>query len=77
MHITPPRHIVWSTDRVDLSDPFQRQWYIRQVLMHGRSEDIRGLDLGEVAALLDDLRLPPDVHRLWKKFLGRHGDDQG
>jgi hypothetical protein len=44
--------------------------------MYGRSEDIRGLDLSEVAGLLDDLRLPPDVHRLWKKFLGRHRDDQ-
>ncbi|MGA9348940.1 MAG: hypothetical protein WBW48_09060 [Anaerolineae bacterium] len=77
MRITPPRHIVWSTDRVDLSDPFQRQWYIRQVLLHGRSEDIRALDLGEVAAMLDDLNLPPDLYRLWKTFLGRRTHDQG
>jgi len=41
----PPRHIVWSTDLLDLSDPFQRRWYIRQVLLHGRTEDIRTLDL--------------------------------
>jgi len=27
---TPPVYIVWSTDQVDLSDPFQRRWYIQQ-----------------------------------------------
>jgi hypothetical protein len=36
----PPNYIVWSTDRVDLSDPFQRRWYLQQVLTHGRLEDI-------------------------------------
>ncbi len=77
MHITPPRHIVWSTNSVDLSDPFQRQWYIRQVLLHGRSEDIRTLDLTEVATMLDDLSLPPHLHRLWKTFLERRTHDQG
>jgi hypothetical protein len=66
--IFPPRHIVWSTDRVDLADPFQRQWYIAQVLLYGRAEDIRTLDLDEVAAHLDDLNLPPHIHRLWRKF---------
>lgn len=67
--IKPPRHIVWSTDTVDLSDPFQRRWYMRQVLLHARAEDIRGLDLDEVAALLDDLDLLPHLHRLWKMYL--------
>ncbi|RME31994.1 MAG: hypothetical protein D6793_11675 [Thermoflexia bacterium] len=67
--ITPPRHIVWSTDTVDLSDPFQRRWYIRQVLLHGRAEDIRTLDLDKVDALLDNLSLPSHLHRLWKTFL--------
>jgi hypothetical protein len=33
--ISPPRHVVWSTDRVDLADPFQRKWCIRQVIEHG------------------------------------------
>jgi hypothetical protein len=77
MRITPPRHIVWSTDSVDLSDPFQRQWYIRQVLLHGRSEDIRTLDLDEVATMLDDLSLPLHLYRLWKPFLERRTHDQG
>jgi hypothetical protein len=69
MVVHPPRHIVWSTDSVDLSDPFQRKWYVRQVLLHGRAEDIRTLDLKEVAVLLDDLNLPLDLYRLWKTFL--------
>ena len=77
MRITPPRHIVWSTDSVDLSDPFQRRWYIRQVLLHGRSEDIRTLNLGEVVTILDDLSLPPHLYRLWKAFLERRTHDQG
>ena len=64
----PPRHIVWSTDPLDLADPFQRRWYLRQVLMHGRSEDIRQLDLSEVERELDDLQLPDNLARLWKRF---------
>lgn len=70
---TPPRHIVWSTDALDLSDAFQRQWYIRQVLLHGRASDIRTLDLAEVARLLDDLHLPTDLDRLWRAFLEVRG----
>jgi hypothetical protein len=61
---TPPRHIIWSTDSVDLSDSFQRKWYIRQVLMHGRAEDISALALDEVASLLDELHLPPHLYDL-------------
>ena len=71
--ISPPRHIVWSADRLDLGDPFQRAWYIRQVIEHGRAEDIAQLDLEEVARLLDTLDLPPHLHRLWARFLeSRH-----
>ncbi len=71
--MTFPRHLVWSTDNLDLNDPVQRRWYICQVLLHGRTEDIRTLDLREVAALLDDLNLPRPVYRLWKTFLARRG----
>jgi len=67
--ITPPKHIVWSTDRLDLDDPFQRRWYLRQVIMHGRSEDIRELNFEEVEQELDALDLPSDLYQLWKKFL--------
>jgi hypothetical protein len=68
----PPRHIVWSTNQVDLSDPFQHRWYLRQVLTHGRAEDIRSLDLEEIRRELDELDLPPEVYSLWKSFLMSH-----
>lgn len=77
MIIHPARHSVWTTDAVDLSNPFQRRWYIRQVLMYGRSEDIRTMDLREVAEMLDDLNLPPDLHRLWKTFRETWANAQG
>lgn len=64
-----PRHILWSTDTLDLTDPFQRTWYLRQALMYGRAEDIRSLDLDEVARRLDDLDLPPALDDLWRRFL--------
>jgi len=69
MKIRPPIHIVWSTDEVDLADPFQRKWYIQQVLLHGRAEDLKSLDLAEVASVLDDLTLPAPVRSLWRNFL--------
>jgi hypothetical protein len=67
----PPRYIVWSTERLDLADPFQRRWYLRQVLSHGRTSDIRRLDLADVERELDALQLPPEVRQLWKDFLER------
>lgn len=67
--LRPPTYIVWSTDQVDLSDPFQRRWYLQQVLTHGRAEDIRTLDLDEIAAELDEMILPEDVRSLWQRFL--------
>jgi len=67
--LRPPVYIVWSTDQIDLSDPFQRRWYIQQVLTHGRAEDIRSLELDEIAAILDDIVLPDDVRSLWQHFL--------
>ena len=71
--LRPPTHIVWSTDHVDLSDPFQRRWYIQQVLTHGQAEDIRALKLDDIVAVLDEIILPEDVRSLWQRFLGsRH-----
>ena len=67
----PPRHIVWSTESLNLADPFQRRWYLRQVLSHGRAADIRALDLGEIERELTALQLPPEIERLWKLFLER------
>jgi hypothetical protein len=71
--ITPPPYIVWSTDTLDLADPFQRKWYIHQVLTHGLAKDIGALDLDEVASILDDLCLPPNLHNSWKRFLEWRG----
>ena len=69
----PPRHIVWSTDTLNLGDPFQRRWYLAQILMHGTAEDIRSLDKDEVARDLDHLNLPRDIERLWRPVLdARH-----
>jgi len=67
--ISPPRHIVWSTDTVDLSNPFQRKQYIQQVLTHGLAKDIKNLNLDEVAQLLDKLHLPEEIRSLWQTFL--------
>jgi hypothetical protein len=73
--LRPPTYIVWSTDQIDLSDPFQRRWYIQQVLTHGRAEDVRALNLDEIAAVLDEIILPEDVRSLWLRFLEtRHAE---
>lgn len=73
MRIRPPRYIVWSTDEINLDSEFQRRWYIRQVLLHGREQDIRQLDLAEVATLLEELNLPEPVYQLWKRYLKEIG----
>lgn len=63
-----PRYIVWSKRELDLSDPWQRRWYIQQVLAHGRAEDVARLDWEEVRRLLPKLRLPQEVRRLWESY---------
>lgn len=70
--LRPPAHIVWSTDQIDLSDPFQRRWYIQQVLTYGRAEDLHALKLDEIASVLDEILLPEDVRSLWQRFLELH-----
>jgi hypothetical protein len=64
-----PHYIVWSTDQVDKSDPFQRRWLLRQVLTHGLAADIRALDFDEIERELDELHLPPDIDSLWRMYL--------
>lgn len=72
--IKPPRHLVWSTDEVNLDHPFQRRWYLTQVLTHGTAEDIRQLDLDDVAREIDNLHLPEAIESLWRTYLEkRHG----
>ena len=73
MKIKPKRYIVWSTDKeIDLDDPFQKKWYIEQVLSHGRTEDVRELDWEEIRALLPELNLPKDVRNLWEAYFHAH-----
>jgi hypothetical protein len=64
----PKRYIVWSKKEIDLDDPFQRKWYIQQVLLHGRAEDIETLDLEEVRKLLSQLVLPFPIRQLWESY---------
>jgi|SoiMetStandDraft_5_1073268.scaffolds.fasta_scaffold122085_2 hypothetical protein len=69
-----PKHIVWSFDRVeslDLNQPENRQWWIKQVLMNGRMEDIRSLDFEEVEKLLPDLYLPRPIKKLWSDYFAK------
>ena len=54
---------------MDVADPFQRNWLLKQILTHGTAEDIRRLDLNEVAEQIDHLQLPADIERLWHAFL--------
>lgn len=69
MIVHPPRHIVWSTDTVNLNDPFQKRWLLRQTLMHGRAEDIRKLSIEDIRAELEQLDLPKDIESLWRHYL--------
>ncbi len=43
--IRPPFQVLWSTDEIDFNDWFQRRWYFQQVLINGRMEDVRKLDI--------------------------------
>jgi len=69
MNSNIPRYIVWSADRVQLDDPFQRRWLLKQTLTHGRAEDVRKLSLNEIALELDNLALPEEILSLWKRYL--------
>ncbi len=64
----PKRYIVWSTNEVDLEDPFQKKWFMKQVLTHGRSEDIAALDWEEIRTLMPELDLPRDIAALWEDY---------
>jgi len=64
----PKRYIVWSKKEIDLNDPWQRKWYMQQVLTHGRSEDVAELDWEEIKRLLPELNLPKEVRGLWEDY---------
>ena len=64
----PKRYIVWSKNDIDLTDPWQRKWYIQQVLTHGRAEDVAELDWEEIERLLPELNLPKEIRSLWEDY---------
>ena len=64
----PKKYIVWSVDELDLNNPSLRKWYIQQVLIYGREEDIKKLDLDEVRKLLPELELPEEIRSLWNEI---------
>lgn len=69
MIVHPPRHLVWSTDAIDLSDPFQKRWLLRQILMHGRADDVCALKIEEIRLELEQLDLPKEIDSLWRRYL--------
>jgi len=74
MRIKPKRYIVWSTERdIDLSDPWQRRWYIKQVLVSGRAKDVADLDWEEIRNILYKLELPEDIKSLWEDYFASQG----
>ena len=68
MMVKPKRYIVWSLNEIDLNNPNLRKWYIQQVLIHGREEDIKELDFNEVRRLLPELNLPREIRSLWNEI---------
>ena len=44
----PKRYIVWSKKGIDPDDPWQRKWWIQQLLTNGRAEDVAELDWEEI-----------------------------
>jgi hypothetical protein len=71
MKIKPKKYIVWSTEKeIDLNNPWQRRWYIKQVLTNGRAEDIAELDWEEIKNLLVEFDLPKDIKSLWEDYFG-------
>ena len=64
----PKRYIVWSKNQIDLEDPWQKKWYIQQVLSYGRSKDVAQLDWEEISLFLREISLPQEVRGLWEDY---------
>ena len=70
-----PRNVRWSgpTKTYDLDDVRDRKRVYEQVLREGTDDDIRRfVDVEELAALWDDLVLPPRVRQAWAAWFRRH-----
>ena len=66
-------HIVWYADleKLDLKDPWLKKWWIQQVLIHGRFEDISRINFAEIKKILPNLRLPKKIASLWEDYFER------
>jgi hypothetical protein len=74
MKVKPKKYIVWSVDRpLDLSNPWIKKWFIKQVLTKGRAEDVAQLDWEEVKRLLSELDLPENIKSLWEDYFDSQG----
>ena len=72
-----PKHIYWSAEgaaEVDLDDPAQKRWWIRQVLTNGTIRDIRALDLRDIEDCLFHAHLPRPVRTLWSDYFAGKRD---
>ncbi|MBI1865546.1 MAG: hypothetical protein HYR98_07475 [Nitrospirae bacterium] len=74
----PPKHIVWfaGNREIDLDDSAERAWWIKQVLMRGRMEDVLSLDFNEIERLLPEFHLPPPVRKLWSDYFAAKGNSK-
>lgn len=63
-------YIVWYADlnKLNLKDPWVRKWWIQQVLIHGRLEDIQQLDFDEIRKTLPSLHLDYKIKSLWEDY---------
>ena len=64
------KHIVWfiDVDKIDKKNPADRIWWLKQVLLKGRMEDVMGLDLDEVEKTFQALYLPAAIKKLWEDY---------
>ena len=64
------KHIVWFADieELDLDNPRDKKWWLKQVLQKGRIEDIKELDFDEVERFLPELYLPRAIRKLWEDY---------
>ncbi len=63
-------YIVWyaDLDKLDFKDPWVKKWWIQQVLIHGRIEDIKRLDFDEIKKLLPVLHLDSKIKSFWQDY---------
>ena len=56
-----------------MNDPFQKSWYIQQVLQHGNASDISKLNWDELKKDLPAYHLPKEIYSLWKRYFDAKG----